>query len=273
MVKNVGIKGEGKKPKDESRRAAEQLMACMRLTAIGQLTAGVAHELNNPLSVILGFAQSLMQQVGDEEAIGPSIKTIEREALRCKRLVQDLLNFSRLPRPGKVMEDPLQVLEGALSLVEAQARIQNVELVRDFTDPLPMMYIDRHRIQQMVVNLCTNAMDAMPKGGRLTVHAALVPRAKSPPSIEIQVRDTGTGIPLEIREKMFEPFFTTKELGKGTGLGLSLVREVVEEHEGSIEVTSDPGRGSVFFIRLPTHTRSASPRPDGKNPAVSRASF
>ena len=164
-----------------------------------------------------------------------------------------------------LLEDLLQVLEGALSLVEAQARIQNVELVRDFTDTLPMMYIDRHRIQQMVVNLCTNAMDAMPKGGYLTVRAALVPRTKGPHSVDIQVRDTGTGIPLEIREKMFEPFFTTKELGKGTGLGLSLVREVVEEHEGSIEVTSDPGRGSVFSIRLPTHSRSAYPRPDGKN--------
>src|SRR5882672_8983655 len=134
MAKNMGTNGEAKRPESERRRATEQLMACMRLTAIGQLAAGVAHELNNPLSVILGFAQSLMQQVGDEEAIGPSIKTIEREALRCKRLVQDLLNFSRLPRRGRVMEDIVQVLEGALSLVEAQARIQHVEVVRDFSD-------------------------------------------------------------------------------------------------------------------------------------------
>ncbi len=250
---------------DERREMADRMATCMRLTSVGQLTAGVAHELNNPLSVILGFAQSLKHQYPSPESLHASLITMEREALRCKRLVQDLLNFSRLPRPGKVLENLVQVLEGALSLAETQARLQHVELIRDFPESVPSIYLDRHRIQQMVINLCTNAMDAMPKGGRLIVRISLASMPKEPPHIEIQVQDTGTGIPPAIRDRIFEPFFTTKELGKGTGLGLSLVRDVVNEHGGRLDVSSELGHGATFTIRLPANTRFVSPPPDGND--------
>jgi two-component system NtrC family sensor kinase len=237
----------------------------MRLMAIGQLTAGVAHELNNPLSVILGYVQSLMHDSNDQEALKSALKTVEREAQRCKRVVQDLLNFARLPRPGKVLEDVIQVLEGALSLVETQTRIQHVELIREFSNNLPTLYLDRHRIQQMIVNLCINALDAMPKGGQLKIKVSLVSKAKEPPIVEIQVSDTGTGIPPEIRDRIFEPFFTTKESGKGTGLGLSLVRDIVKGHGGRLEVFSEQNRGTLFTIRLPATSRLISPQLDGSD--------
>jgi len=242
----------------EKHSAVGHLAACMRLTALGQLSAGVAHELNNPLSVILGFSQSLAQQFGDNASLKEPLKNIEREALRCKRLVQDLLNFSRLPRSGMVMEDLVQVAEGALSLVETQTRIQNVELLRDFSPDLPKVFLDRHKIQQLLINLCTNALDAMPKGGRLTIQMKCLSDPKEPSLVQISVSDTGTGISPQIREHIFKPFFTTKESGKGTGLGLSLVREVVKEHVGQLDLVSELGKGTTFTVRLPVGHRSAS---------------
>src|SRR5258706_7815400 len=202
--------GNVEEPEVAASKLAERMETCMRLASVGQLAAGVAHELNNPLSVILGFAQSLTHQYRKPDSLYTSLKSIEREALRCKRLVQDLLSFSRVPRPGKVMEDLPQVLESALSLVGTQARLQNVELIRDFPDSVPPMYMDRHRIQQMMINLCTNAMDAMPKGGKLTIRVARPAAGKDSPSIEIQIIDSGTGIPPAIYNRIFEPFFTTK---------------------------------------------------------------
>jgi signal transduction histidine kinase len=257
--KRLGVKEREDKPTEKAQHIAKHLSAHMRLSAIGQLAAGVAHELNNPLSVILGFSQSMMQQPREYGELLPSLKAIEREAQRCKRLVRDLLNFSRLPRPGKVMEDVLQVLEGALSLVEAQTRIGHVELVRDFSKSLPAVYLDRHRIQQLVINLCTNAIDAMPKGGCLTIRVSPFVGTEKLFWVEIQVRDTGKGIPTNIKDHIFEPFFTTKESNKGTGLGLSLVQAVVLEHEGQLEVDSQINRGTTFTVRLPAAQKWRAP--------------
>ena len=259
-VQSTKFKEEIKKLKAERRRTADHLAACMRLTAIGQLAAGVAHELNNPLSVILGFSQSLTQQYGSNELLQDPLKNIEREALRCKRLIQDLLNFSRLPRYGKVMEDVVQVVEGALSLVETQTRLHHVELRRDYTEALPTVYLDRHKIQQMIINLCANALDAMPHEGLLTIGLRLVCGPKELSTVQISVSDTGTGIAPEIRDHIFDPFFTTKDLGKGTGLGLSLVREVVKEHDGRLDLVTELGRGTTFTVRLPAGNRSAVAR-------------
>ena len=256
---------EVKQLRAERAHTADRIAASMRLIAVGQLAAGVAHELNNPLSVILGFSQSALRQPITDDSLRTSFKAIERESQRCRRLVQDLLAFSRLPKPGRVMEDPVQVSEGALSLVEAQARIQHVELIRDFDADLPMVYVDKHRIQQLLINLCMNAVDAMPKGGRLTVQLKRTQGTPGSAVVEIRIVDIGTGIPAEIREKIFEPFFTTKEPGKGTGLGLSLVREIIKEHDGRLEVISKQGEGTTFVIRL-----VADPRPHGPGSEASK---
>src|SRR5258706_4385737 len=146
------------------------------------------------------------------------LESIQREARRCTELVQNLLKFSRQAKPGFALEWPAEVLAGALALVEAQARIRDVRLERSLDPSLPQIRIDRTEIQQVVINLCVNGMDAMPKGGVLRIAAAPVKGG-----IEIRVKDTGQGIPREIADRIFDPFFTTKPVGKGTGLGLSLV--------------------------------------------------
>jgi PAS domain S-box-containing protein len=217
-----------------------------KLSAVGQLAAGVAHELNNPLGVILGFAQGLRQRLPEDSPLCMPVNSIERETLRCKSLVQELLLFSRESKQGTLAAEPIGVVEEALSLVETQARVRKVEIRRHFSAHLPQFEVDRTQIQQVLINLCTNAMDAMPKGGSIAIHISL-----KNPFIEIQVSDTGTGIPPDIRQKIFDPFFTTKEAGKGTGLGLSLAYEIIQKHHGTLECQSQLGQGTTFLIRLP----------------------
>jgi two-component system NtrC family sensor kinase len=248
---------------EEKLRIAERMAFNIRLATLGEVTAGVAHELNNPLSVIIGFAQSAMRWPQEGQSLQTSLKAIERESLRCKRLVQDLLNFSRPLRPGKVMEDPVQITEGALSLLESQARISHIEVIRDFEDGLPMILVDKHQIQQAIINLGLNAIDAMPKGGQLTLKLARAISKTREAVVEITVADTGTGIPHDIREKIYEPFFTTKEPGKGTGLGLSLIRDIVKGHDGRLEMASELGTGTRFTIRLSADPRSRPPSASG----------
>lgn len=252
---------------------AERMKTCTRLMAIGQLSAGIAHELNNPLSVILGYVQSLVHQCVADKSILPALKTIERETLRCKRLVQDLLNISRSHKPLKVFENIEVVLEGALSLVEARTRIQRVVLKREFATNLPVVSLSPYRIQQMLINLCINAMDAMPEGGQLTIRVAIAKSSKNRDGLTIEVTDTGTGISRDVQKHMFEPFFTTKEAGKGTGLGLSLVQDIVQEHSGQIKVKSSLGVGSTFTIWLPLNTLMIDDAAKSKNnPSLEKSS-
>ena len=175
----------------ERKKDTEWLAVNRRLVSLGQIAAGVAHELNNPLSVILGFAQSLSLHTKDRASWSSSLQSIEREALRCKRLIQDLLIFSRSPKPGKTSEDLASVFQSTLPLVEAQARMCRVAVVEDFAAALPPVLVDRHRIQQLVINLCLNAIDAMPHGGTLTVGLAPGKDANHLHCVEIFVRDTG----------------------------------------------------------------------------------
>jgi len=217
-----------------------------KLAAMGQLAAGVAHEINNPLSVILGFAESMGKKLPADDALRHAVNSIEREAQRCRTLVQNLLFFSRDHKQGLSRESLIPTIEGALSLIETQARVRNSTVIRHFPSQLPDVLINRNQIQQVIINLCTNALDAMPKGGAITIH---VGQEKS--QVLIRLTDTGTGIPAEIQDKVFNPFFTTKEVGKGTGLGLSLAHEIIQQHNGEISFQSTPGQGTTFLIQLP----------------------
>ena len=234
---------------EERQRLEHIALQSEKMAAVGQLAGGVAHEINNPLGVILGFAQSLARRVPSGDIQEMPLKSIEREALRCKSLVQDLLTFSRMNRTDKEAMDLNEAVEGSLSLVSAQTKVKNVSLMRDFNGDLPKIVANKNQIQQIVVNLCNNAIDAMPEGGTLTV-STRKSSWKNKDAVQIQVRDTGQGIPKEVQSKIFEPFFTTKEVGKGTGLGLSLVFEIVQKHEGQITVESEMGKGTVFTVML-----------------------
>jgi signal transduction histidine kinase len=225
-------------------------MQSEKMAAVGQLAGGVAHEINNPLGVILGFSQSLMRTLKPEEALYMPLSSIEREAKRCKNLVQDLLTFSRVNKLERESCDLNEVVSTALTLVAAQTKVQNIELINTLNQNIPHVKISRNQIQQVLINLCTNAIDAMPKGGKLSV-STLFPEEMRGEYVQIRVSDTGTGIPHEIVGNIFEPFFTTKEVGKGTGLGLSLVYEIINKHHGTIDVESEVGAGTTFKINLP----------------------
>jgi signal transduction histidine kinase len=235
---------------EERKKLEKMVLQSEKMAAVGQLAGGVAHEINNPLGVILGFAQGVVKRLPPGDALEMPLKSIEREALRCKHLVQDLLTFSRVGQSEKEPTDINQMIEGSLSLILAQAKIKNVEFTKYFDPNLPLTKANKNQLQQVIVNLANNAMDAMPNGGNLTIRTKKK-TLKDKPVIEIEVQDTGQGIPHDILNKIFEPFFTTKDVGKGTGLGLSLVFEIIQKHDGVVEVNSTVGTGTVFRIFLP----------------------
>jgi len=220
-----------------------------KMAAIGQLASGVAHEINNPLGVILGFSQAAIRRLTVGDPLDGPLKSIEREAIRCKNLVQDLLTFSRISKIERELLDLNRVIDGALSLIMAQARIHNIRIQRELSADLPPFFGNSNQIQQIIVNLANNAFDAMGDQGVFTVRTSIL-QEESHAWICLEAMDTGPGIPAEIMPRIFEPFFTTKSIGKGTGLGLSLVHEIVQKHFGVIDIKSQPGC-TEFCIRFP----------------------
>ena len=238
------------KLKDEELRQKEaQLAQSEKLSLVGQLAAGIAHEINNPLGSILGFAQAAALRVKASDPLAQPLSCIEEEARRCRKLVQDLLAFSRQESFRLEDLDLNEVAASVLGMIAAQARLQSVAVVREF-GLRERVRADRGGLQQVVVNLCGNALDAMPQGGRLTVRTRLAYFEERSQAV-IEVEDSGPGIPPDIRARLFEPFLTTKKQGRGTGLGLALVQQIVRRHEGAIAVASEPGRGALFTVALP----------------------
>ncbi|MBN1824343.1 MAG: PAS domain S-box protein [Endomicrobiales bacterium] len=248
---------ERKKMEKERENLTKQLLQSEKMAAVGQLAGGVAHEINNPLGVILGFAQSLLRRIKEDDPLLMPLQSIERESKRCKNLVQDLLTFSRIGKTEKESCDINEVVKSALTLVEAQTKVRSVELIRDFGANIPKLLISRNQIQQVIVNLCNNGIDSMTNNGTLTIKT-IGKKIDGRDFVELHIKDTGSGIPKEIQTKIFEPFFTTKEVGKGTGLGLSLVYEIIQKHQGKIELESDVGKGSLFRVILPAEQFSIS---------------
>lgn len=228
----------------------QQLLQTEKLATMGQLLAGVAHELNNPLSVILGQATLLRQSVGGGAPLDRAEK-IALAAQRCSRIVQNFLALARQRPPERQRVSLNQVVQDALELLSYSLRLDNVEVTLDLAQDLPLLRADIHQLHQVVLNLVSNADYAMrevPSGRRL----ALTTRADpSRGRVILEVADTGPGIPPEIESRIFEPFFTTKPPGQGTGLGLSLCHGIVEGHGGTIQVESEPGQGAVFLVELP----------------------
>lgn len=239
-----------KKTITEQKKLQSIVVQNEKMSAVGQLAAGIAHEINNPLGIILGFSQSLRSEIPEHESSKAALNFIEAETLRCKSLVQNLLVFSRASTSEQKELDLGATVTEALSLVLAQSRVKDIELIKNINDSLPKIMANRTQIQQVVINLCNNAMDAMPKGGTLKVEVSPNDQDENN-SLRIIVADTGKGISPDIQSKIFEPFFTTKEVGKGTGLGLSLVYEIVQKHNGRIDVQSNPGKGTTFTVYLP----------------------
>jgi two-component system NtrC family sensor kinase len=222
-----------------------------KLAAVGRLAAGVVHEINNPLATISACAEALEQRVeegafdGSEvvEDLNEYLGLIKSEAFRCKSITTGLLDFSRL-RTGDRHRS-------SAKLISHQKRGSNIKIEFDTGDDLPMINADGGQLQQAIIALATNAIDAMPDGGTLTFRVFAEPRR-----LAIEIEDTGVGIPTEDLSKVFEPFFTTKEVGKGTGLGLAVCYGIITDHGGRLSVRSTVGKGTTFTIFLPITERS-----------------
>ncbi len=234
------------------RKLEARMQQSEKLSAVGQLAAGVAHEINNPLGVILGFAQGMARQLKPGDALEMPIKSIEREALRCKALVQNLLTFARTSQSERAAMDVNSAMEQALSLIAPHAKVNRVAVTTKLAAGLPPVLGNKNQVEQIIMNLAKNAIDAMPNGGTLELSSELFESA--PHSwVRLKFLDDGAGIPPDVLSKIFDPFFTTKPIGQGTGLGLSLVSEIVQKHSGEISVESRPGR-TEFTVKLPVRT-------------------
>lgn len=234
------------------RKALEGMVQrAERFSAMGRLAAGVVHDLSNPLSIILGYAQNLLDsRPRDEALVEEGLRGILNAAERCRLLVRQLMEFSRGGDPRLEDFDLRDVVAQALDLVSSQARTQRVRLFRDLGEAALPVRGHRGQVGQIVVNLCVNALDAMPKGGNLSVTARRHGLNGSL-AAELRVEDTGPGIPADLLPRLFEPFVTTKAPGKGTGLGLSLVSLIAERHGGAVRAESPEGSGASFTVRLP----------------------
>ena len=247
----------------------EHLLQTQRIEAIGTLASGVAHDLNNILSPILlvaGLLKNTQGDAGNREMLA----MVQASATRGSEIVKQLLTFSRGQKGERI---PLQLrhLVKEIVMVVRETFPRNIELRQNFASDLWMIMGDPTQLHQVLLNLCVNARDAMPEGGRLTIGAtnvtfdegapALAPGAHSGPYLSVHVRDTGHGIPPEIRHRIFDPFFTTKPLGAGTGLGLSTVLGVVQGSGGFVTVDSAPGKGTTFTVYLPAMTEGVLAAP------------
>ena len=253
---SVGVVNESaqaaRRAEETSRRelddARQQLARSERLVSMGQLSAGVAHEINNPLGTVLLYSHMLLKQLEDGDPRRDDLQMIIREATRCKEIVRALLDFARQSRLSKAPADLAAVIGEVLSAAAPQAKQAAVRLTNDVPDDLPTMMIDGTQIRQMLLNLVKNGIDAVGDQGEIRIAARLRPVGEA---VEITVSDNGCGIPKENLAKLFTPFFTTKEMGKGTGLGLAIAYGVVKMHSGDITVASEEGRGTTVTVRLP----------------------
>ncbi len=221
-----------------------------KMAAVGQLAAGVAHEINNPLQIILGFSEVAVHHLKPEDPNSKVLLGIQREAMRCKNLVRSLLTFSRVRKSDKDNIDLNETVTNAMELILAQGKSKRIQIVKELGDMDSKMFASANQIQQVVLNLCNNAIDAMNSGGTLTVRTRKIER-NGEPYFQIDVEDTGRGISEDIQKKIFNPFFTTKEVGEGTGLGLSLAYEIIEKHGGEIDFKTQTGKGTTFTVTLP----------------------
>lgn len=240
------------KEKDRKlREAQERLMRSEKLAMIGQLATNVAHEIFNPLTAVLGWIQLLLVKTPRGDFRRDHLKEMERLIRRITRLSQGLLTFSRQPSPFTHLVDVNKVMQETLSLIKGEISISKVKVCKRLHPGLLKVMADADQLQQVFVNLISNALQAMPKGGRLTISTGLKGPGTKEEMIEISFTDTGYGIPREELNKIFEPFFTTKKGKRATGLGLAIAQGIMANHRGKIAVESNPGEGTTFRVWLP----------------------
>jgi two-component system NtrC family sensor kinase len=240
----------------ELTESQEAMVQQEKMVGVGQLAAGIAHELNTPLGTIIGYAQMLREDLAKEPGLSTSLSDVEEvigQAGRCRDLVKNLLNFSRRSSSEKANSDINDIVLKILSLIEHDFEMKGVRVHTEIDSSIPRARVNENEIAQVVLNLANNAADSMPSGGDLCVSTHY---DEGSGRICLAVSDTGCGIKESDRTRVFEPFFTTKEVGKGTGLGLSICYKIVENHRGAIEFDTALGTGTTFRVYLPAHARN-----------------
>jgi len=222
------------------------MMLQEKLASIGQLSAGVAHEINNPLTTILTTSMLLQEDLDPENPIFDDLKTISREAIRCRKIVASLLDFARQTKPTKQFINLNDVINESIILTRKQAAFHDVSMEENLAENLPLVRVDKDKIKQSLINLIINGIEATEAGGQVVVSSIFLPTKGV---VEVFVSDTGEGISEEKIDKIFDPFYTSKE--NGTGMGLAITHGIIEQHGGTIDVHSKPDQGTIFRIKLP----------------------
>jgi len=225
-----------------------QLTQSEKLASIGRLAAGVAHEINTPLTGVLTYSSLMLEDASLPRDSREDVRVIVEETTRCRQIVRNLLDFARETKPEIGRNNINELVRKTLDIVRKQSLFQNIAIEERLRSDLPEIFVDANQIRQVVMNLVLNAAEAMPKGGKLFISTDY---GEAERFVKVVVRDTGCGIPEDHLERIFDPFFTTKESGKGTGLGLSVSYGIVQKHKGTITVTSQVGKGTAFEVNLP----------------------
>lgn len=237
----------------EMKRLKEQLYHSDKLASLGLLVSGVAHEINNPLTGILAYAELLNMRVSDED-VKKDLEKILHGAERCKKIVENLLTFSRQRAPSRSLESINEIIDKAIDLRAYWLRTSNIEILKEYGQDIPTLYIDSQQIQQVLLNIILNAEHAIVESkkerGMIRFSTSFDSKKQK---VIVKITDNGTGIPSNIIQRIFDPFFTTKPVGIGTGLGLSISHGIIHEHGGSIQVESKTGEGTTFIIELPVY--------------------
>ncbi len=243
------IRYEGMAKDITARKHLErQLQQADKLASLGQISTGLAHEINNPLGVVLGYTQLLLRETQLDTQMRDDLKTIEKHARNCKTILDDLLKFARSTPTKKSSVNINECMSEVISLLAHQFEVEKILLQTSLEPSLPRLVADEEKLKQVFMNLLMNAKQAISHTGRITVETGRDPAESC---IHVAISDDGYGIPPELVHKIFDPFFTTKPVGEGTGLGLSVSYGIIQDHGGRIEVQSEPGRGSTFTVVLP----------------------
>jgi two-component system NtrC family sensor kinase len=242
----------------ELRIAEAEAARREKLASVGLLAAGIAHELNNPLTGILTFSHLVRKEMPDGSPEAEDLDLVIRETKRCAAIIRRLLDFAREKAPEKRFADLNQIIANTARIIERPAHLRDIAITMDFDRDLPPVWVDADLIEQVIMNMLVNAQHAIEDVGSITVRSRRCPEPRSPepgaepvPMVELSIIDDGCGIPEKDLQQIFDPFFTSKEVGKGTGLGLSVSHGIVRAHGGAIEVESTVGQGSTFRIYLP----------------------
>ena len=246
VARQISFIVERRQADDDKRRLQDQIRHADRLATIGQLAAGVSHELNEPLGNILAFAQLAQKEAGLPQQAAQDLEKIVTTSLHAREIVKKLMLFARQTPPQKKPVNLNTIVEEGLYFLEARCHKSGVSIIRHLSKELPEITADPSQLNQVLVNLVVNAIQAMPTGGTLTIttHA-------DDNHIVLGIEDNGLGMSQEVLQQIFLPFFTTKDINEGTGLGLPVVHGIINSHGGTIQVESTPDRGSRFEIQLP----------------------